>query len=54
MWPDSGCFKDSGNSIEVGDWWNEMDSSCWSHGLDSLTELASIPGSSLYPSLDSS
>lgn len=53
--PDSGCFKQGGDSVEAGDWWNGLDSSCscWSHGLESLTELVSIAWSSLYSSLDS-
>lgn len=48
--PDSGGLKEGGDSVD--DWCNETDSpcSCWSHGLDSLTELVSIPVSSLYPS----
>ncbi len=51
--PDSGGLKEGGDSVE--DWCTETDTSCssWSHGLDSLTELAPISVSSLYPSYDS-
>lgn len=38
--PDSGGFKEGRDSS----------CSCWSHGLDSLTELVSISVSSLYSS----